>query len=64
MSRVSSGMALVLHPAMIYLSPTNRRCRWVGSAQDDAADGKRVDSNMADGFTLTAGNVSFMRRVA
>ena len=75
MTRVASGLGLVLHPAVVYLSPSNRRCRWVGSAQDecgrqverfayDGANGRRVDSDMADGFTLTAGNVRFMRRVA
>ena len=74
MSRVSSGLGLVLHPSITYLSPTNRRCRWVGAAADDAGrevqhfvydspEGKRIDGPMADGFALTAGNVRYMRRV-
>lgn len=74
--RVGGGVGLSgladLRPDAVYLSPLNRRCRFVpmllsptGVAHFvyDTPQGAPVNSDMADGFSLRASNVRLMRQV-
>lgn len=74
MSRVAGGAGLVgvadLDPEAVYLSPLDRRCRFVPMETRpsevahfvyDTAQGQPAHGAFADGFALTAGNVCLMR---
>ncbi len=73
MSRVNKGLSMAeLSRDAVYLSPLDRRCRWVPTPEPNAVlhfvydtpQGRPAKGSMADGFTLSVANVRLLRRVA